>query len=83
MARMFEGGWLERLKMSTTHFPEETKCPKCGWYDLTQEVIDQIAETSGGSQSYFELRLSAARCGCSPPFKANAKEGPPPTTPPL
>jgi len=71
---MFEGEWLEKLKMSTTHFPEETKCPKCGWYDLTREVIDQIAETSGGSQSYFELRLSQAACKCTPPHRVKMQQ---------
>jgi len=71
---MFERDWIEKLKMGMTHFPEETKCPKCGWYDLTQEVIDQIAETSGGSESYFQLRLSQAQCRCTPPHRVKVEQ---------
>ncbi len=71
---VFEGGWLEKWKMSWTHFPPETKCPRCGWYDLTPENIDQIAETSGGSETYFQLRLSAARCQCSPPHRVKVEQ---------
>ena len=71
---MFEGDWLEKWKMSWTHFPPETRCPKCHWYDLTPGNIDQIAETSGGSQHYFELRMSQAACKCSPPHRVTPEQ---------
>ena len=71
---MFEDDWLEKVKMGWTSFPNEAKCPKCGWYDLTREVIDQIAETSGGSQHYFELRKSQAACKCSPPHRVDPEQ---------
>ena len=72
---MFESESFKDLLLHMTHFPDETKCPKCGWYDLTREVIDQIAETSGGSQSYFELRMSQAACKCTPPYRVNPEQG--------
>ena len=67
---MFESESFKDLLLHMTHFPMETQCPKCGLYDLTREVIDQIAETSGGSEVRFQMRLSAARCQCKPPHRA-------------
>ena len=75
---MFEGeDWFERWKMTFTHFPDELQChiPKdngeycpehrrneCKLFAITDEVIEQIAETSGGSKPRAIMRLEAARC---------------------
>lgn len=59
--------------MSVTHFPDELQCPKCGLFAITDEVINQIIETSGGSPANARMRLEAARCICRPSFQPRSE----------
>lgn len=78
---MFESESFKDLLLHTTHFPPELQChvprfggeycpdhqrDECKLFAITDEVIDQIAETSGGSKEYAIMRLEAARCPHTP-----------------
>lgn len=71
---MFAGDWYEKWKRTVTHFPDETQCPKCKLFAITDEVIDQIIETSG-NESEVRMRLEAARCICRPAHRVNVEQG--------
>jgi len=71
---MLQGDWFERWKLSVTHFPDELQCPKCLLFAINDEVIDQIVETSGGSEANARMRLEAARCICQPRFQPRTEQ---------
>ena len=71
---MFQGDWFERWKMTWTHFADELQCPKCMLFAITDDVIDQIIETSGGSDANARMRLEAARCICNPRHQPRGEE---------
>ena len=72
---MFEGDWYEKWKATVTGFPDETQCPKCNGFAITDKVIDLIIETSGGNDYLVRMRLEAARCTCRPPHRVNVEQG--------
>ena len=60
--------------MSITHFPDELQCPRCKLFAITDDVIDQIIETSGDSEMNARMRLEAARCICRPAHQPRNEE---------
>ncbi len=71
---MFEGDWLEKWKMSWAGFNDDTQCPKCKGFAMTDENIDKIVETSGGSEARARMRYAAGKCKCVPGFQVPADQ---------
>ena len=73
MANLFEGSWYEEWKLSWTGFADDTQCPVCKGFAMTDENIDKIVETSGGNETRARMRYAAGKCKCTPGFQVTPK----------